>query len=230
MEVTHTTSPLASSVCRVALVEDNDQVRNQWASLINNFDGFSCIHTCASGEAALKELPSLKPQIVLMDICLPLMSGIECTARLKEMSPETRVLILTSSNDEELVFPALEAGADGYLMKNSTPGKLRQSLQDSLQGGVPMTSGIARRVADFFRKRSKLRGEVKGLSVRETEVLDLLSKGYGNKEIADKLSLSVETIRSYLKNIYTKMHVHSRAEAVAKYITDSGGRTPHLRV
>lgn len=210
------------SVHRVALVEDRREVREQWAALLGGFEGFSCVCACPSGEDALKEIPPLKPDIVLMDIFLPRMSGIECTVRLKEVIPDSRVLILTASDDEEMVFPALEAGADGYLLKHSTPDELHQALLDVLQGGVPMTSGIARRVAGFFRRRGKARDEMVRLSQRETEVLDLLAKGFVNKEIADHLSLSVETIRSYLKNIYEKMHVHSRAEAVAKYITGHG--------
>ena len=207
---------------RVALVEDRREVREQWASLLDGFEGFSCVCACSSGEEALQAIPPLRPAIVLMDIFLPGMSGIECTVRLKEVSPQSRVLILTASDDEEMVFPALEAGADGYLLKHSSPGELHQALLDILHGGVPMTSGIARRVAEFFRRRGKTRNETGRLSQRETEVLDLLTKGFVNKEIADRLSLSVETIRSYLKNIYEKMHVHSRAEAVAKYITGRG--------
>lgn len=218
-----TRSANKSPVHRVALVEDRREVREQWASLLGAFEGFSCVCACPSGEDALKEIPPLKPDIVLMDIFLPRMSGIECTVRLKEVIPDSRVLILTASDDEEMVFPALEAGADGYLLKHSTPDELHQALLDVLQGGVPMTSGIARRVAGFFRRRGKARDEMVRLSQRETEVLDLLAKGFVNKEIADRLSLSVETIRSYLKNIYEKMHVHSRAEAVAKYITGHGG-------
>lgn len=209
-------------VHRVALVEDRREVREQWAALLDSFEDFSCACACSSGEEALQAIPPLRPDIVLMDIFLPRMLGIECTVRLKQILPETRVLILTASDDEEMVFPALEAGADGYLLKHSAPAELRQALLDVLHGGVPMTSGIARRVAEFFRKRGRARDQMVRLSQREREVLDLLSQGYLNKEIADKLALSVETIRSYLKNIYEKMHVHSRAEAVAKYMTRSG--------
>jgi DNA-binding NarL/FixJ family response regulator len=213
-------------LCRVAIVEDHPEMRLQWTALLDGFDGFRCIHACGSGEEALECLPALAPGVVLMDIYLPRMSGIECTARLKQMLPATRVLIVTASDDEELVFPALEAGADGYLLKHSTPAQLQHSLLDLLQGGVPMTAGIARRVASFFRHRVDPRDRARGLglSQRETEVLDLLSKGYGNKKIADRLTLSVETIRSYLKNIYDKMHVHTRSEAVARYITGDGHR------
>jgi len=214
-------SPAGAVNYRVALVEDRTEVREQWAALIETYEDFSCVGAFATGEEAIKTLPSLSADIVLMDIMLPGMSGIECTARLKEMFPEMLIVILTVSDDEELIFPALEAGADGYLLKQSSLSELHEGLLDVLQGGVPMTSGIARRVTNYFRQRSKKRSRVKSLSQRENEVLDLLAKGYSNKEIADKLSLSVETIRSYLKNIYEKMHVHSRAEAVANYITGS---------
>jgi len=220
-DMTRKTHPSAP-IHQVALVEDRSEVRKYWVRLLDSFDGFACVRACSSGEEALTEIPPLRPEIVLMDIFLPLMSGIECTVRLKEAMPECRILILTASDDEEMVFPALEAGADGYLLKASTPGELHHALLDVLRGGVPMTSGIARRVAEFFRRRTTSSNPVESLSPRETEVLELLSKGYVNKEIADRLSLSVETIRSYLKNIYEKMHVHSRTEAVAKYITGRG--------
>jgi DNA-binding NarL/FixJ family response regulator len=150
------------------------------------------------------------------------MSGIECTARLKELLPNARILILTASDDEEMVFPALEAGADGYLLKETEPAKLRAALLELLHGGVPMTSSIARHVANYFRKRAKTRDEMVRLSPRETELLTLLARGYSNKEIAGKLSLTLETIQSYLKSVYKKMHVHSRAEATAKYRSSQG--------
>lgn len=212
--------------CRVAVVEDLDGVRAELVRLLDSLEGFACVAACASGEEALKRLPELRPDVVLMDIYLSRMTGIECTARLKELLPRCQIVILTSSDDEELVFPALEAGADGYLLKHCPPEELRRGLLDVRQGGVPMTSGIARRVAEFFRRRAKPADEAKRLSQRETEVLGLIARGLGNKEIADRLSLSVETIRSYLKNIYEKMHVHSRAEAIAKYM-GGGGRAGH---
>ena len=223
-----TPSPAGARPCRVAVVEDLDGVREELVRLLDSLEGFVCIQACASGEDALRRLPGLRPDIVLMDIYLSRMSGIECTARLKELLPACQIVILTASDDEELVFPALEAGADGYLLKHCRPEELFRGLLEVRQGGVPMTSGIARRVAEFFRRRTKPTEETRRLSQRETEVLGLIARGLGNKEIADRLSLSVETIRSYLKTIYEKMHVHSRAEAVAKYITggESGGRRP----
>ncbi len=204
---------------KVALVEDRREIRERWVRLLESFGDFRCVCACASGEAALRDIPAAQPDVVLMDIFLPGISGIECTARLKGRLPQTQILILTASDDEEMVFPALEAGADGYLLKQSKPADLREALLDVLQGGVPMTSGIARRVAEYFRQRAQLRDEMVRLSPREKEVLALLSKGYSNKEIAVNLSLSVETIHGYLKHVYEKMHVRSRAEAVAKYMS-----------
>ena len=208
---------------RVALVEDQREVRERWARLLESFGDFECVCACSSGEEALRVIPPLQPNLVLMDIFLPRMSGIECTARLKERLPQIQIVILTASDDETLVFPALEAGADGYLLKQAQPEALRLALLEVLNGGVPMASGIARQVAEDFRGRAKQRDEMVRLSAREKEVLALLSKGYSIKEIAENLSLSVETIHGYLKQAYDKMHVRSRAEA-------GSGKTPTAQV
>jgi DNA-binding NarL/FixJ family response regulator len=204
---------------RIALVEDKRDVRESWVRLIRSFPDFACICECASGEEALKLIPSAKPGVVLMDIFLPRMSGIECTARLKTLLPKTPIVILTASDDDEMVFLALEAGADGYLLKRTKPADLRAALLDVLTGGAPMTSEIARRVVESFRQKSRGRDESISLTAREEETLLLLTKGYSNKEIADKLGLGIETVRSHLKHIYEKMHVRSRAEAVARYMS-----------
>ncbi len=210
----------------MAVVEDIEGIRAELVQLIDSFEGFVCAQTCASAEEALKALPALAPDIVLMDIYLPRMSGIECTLRLKGSLPSCQIVMLTSSDEEELVFRALEAGADGYLLKDCAPEDLRQGLLDVRRGGVPMTSGIARRVVQFFRQRTKGSDELRSLSQRETEVLGLIARGLSTKEVGDRLSLTVETIRTYVKNIYEKMHVHSRAEAVAKYFEGSGAERP----
>jgi len=204
---------------RVVLVEDKPGVRDSWVKLINSLPGFSCVQSCVSGEDALRVIPSLNPDVVLMDIFLPRMSGIECTARLKLQLPKIQILILTAVEDDELVFMALEAGADGYLLKRTKPEDLKAAMLDVLGGGAPMTSEIARRVVESFRRASKQTKETVRLTTREEEVLILLSKGYANKEIADQLSISAETVGSHLKHIYEKMHVRSRAEAVARYMT-----------
>jgi len=210
----------ARTSVKVVLVEDKPEVRDNWAKLLNSLPGFSCIRVCSSGEEALRVVPAVQPDVVLMDIFLPRMSGIECTARLKELLPKTQIIILTAVEDDELVFMALQAGADGYLLKRTKPADLRAALLEVLRGGAPMTSEVARRVVESFRRPAKSREPAIHLSAREEEVLVLLSKGYSNKEIADRLSLSVETVGSHLKHIYEKMHVRSRAEAVARYMTD----------
>jgi DNA-binding NarL/FixJ family response regulator len=202
----------------VALVEDERELRESLVKLINSFPGFSCACVCVSGEEALKQIPGARPRIVLMDIFLPRMSGIECTSKLKAQWPDTLILILTAVADDELVFLALQAGADGYLLKSTPPAELQVALNELLNGGAPMTSAIARRVVRYFRQQQpKQQGEDLNLSAREEEVLILLSKGNSNKEIAAHLSLSIDTVASYLKLIYKKMHVRSRTEAAMRY-------------
>jgi DNA-binding NarL/FixJ family response regulator len=217
--ISSTVAPAAKQPVKVVLVEDKAGVRDSWFKLINSLPGFSCVNTCSSGEEALRVIPSIAPEVVLMDIFLPRMSGIECTARLKLLLPKTQILILTAVEDDELVFMALEAGADGYLLKRTKPEDLRAAMLDVLGGGAPMTSEIARRVVESFRRASKLPKPTVHVSAREEEILILLSKGYSNKEIADQLSISVETVGSHLKHIYEKMHVRSRTEAVMRYMT-----------
>jgi DNA-binding NarL/FixJ family response regulator len=219
MASTSSTPSAGKSPVKVVLVEDKPGVRESWVKLIHSLPGFTCVQACVSGEDALRVIPSLKPDIVLMDIFLPRMSGIECTARLKLEMPKILILMLTAVEDDELVFMALEAGADGYLLKRTKPEDLKAAMLDVLGGGAPMTSEIARRVVQSFRRASKPSVPDVQLSAREEEVLILLTKGYANKEIADQLSISTETVGSHLKHIYEKMHVRSRAEAVARYMT-----------
>jgi DNA-binding NarL/FixJ family response regulator len=211
------------SPLRIALVEDQREIRENWQRLIESFSDFKCVCTCATAEEALRVVAEAKPDVVLMDIYLPRMSGIECTARLKALLPRTQIVILTAVDDDELVFLALEAGADGYLLKRTKPADLRAALLDVCTGGAPMSSEIARRVVESFRRRAKARDEAPNLSPREERVLELLSKGYSNKEIAEQLELSVDTVRSHLKHIYEKMHVRSRTEAVARYVAANPG-------
>jgi len=203
---------------KIALVEDQPKVRESWGQLINSLTDFSCVCACATGEEALRVIPQEQPDVVLMDIFLPRMSGIECTARLKDLLPETQIIILTAMDDHELVFMALEAGADGYLLKRTKPSELRTALLDVLGGGAPMTSQIARRVIESFRRKAQSRNESTRLSVREEQILLLLSQGYSNKMIADKLDLSIDTVCSHLKHVFSKMHVRSRTEAVVRYL------------
>jgi DNA-binding NarL/FixJ family response regulator len=208
---------------RVVLVEDQRDTRESWSRLISSFPDFTCICACASAEEALRVIPQENPDVILMDVFLPRMSGIECTARLKSMLPETPIVMLTASDEDEILFLALESGADGYLLKRTKPADLRAALLDVMTGGAPMTSEIARHVVASFRRKSGVLESSISLSPREEETLELLTRGYSNKEIADYLNLSIETVRSHLKNIYTKMHVRSRTEAVAHYMSKRPG-------
>jgi DNA-binding NarL/FixJ family response regulator len=204
---------------RVALVEDQRDTRESWSRLISSFPDFTCICACATAEEALRVIPLEKPDVILMDVFLPRMSGIECTSRLKAVLPKTPIVMLTASDEDEILFLALESGADGYLLKRTKPMELRDALLDVMSGGAPMTSEIARHVVASFRRKSSGLDPSIALTAREEETLVLLTKGYSNKEIAEYLGLSVETVRSHLKNIYTKMHVRSRTEAVAHYMS-----------
>ncbi len=227
MKATHISNPtapaasLGGKLIRVGLIEDMADVRESWRRLINGLKGFQCVCVCGSGEEALRVLPTVPLDVVLMDIQLPRMNGIECTARLKGLLPNVQILILTVSADSQTVFRALEAGADGYLLKRSRPEQLQTAILDVLAGGAPMTSEIARRVVASFRQRSNQRDEAQSLTPREEEVLTLLSKGFANKEIAEKLAVSYETVRDHLKHIYEKLHVHSRTEAMARYFAST---------
>ncbi len=203
---------------KVALVEDQPKVRESWTRLINSFPDLSCICSCTTGEEAVRLIPQKQPDVILMDIFLPRMSGIECTARLKVLLPQVQIVILTAMDDQELVFMALEAGADGYLLKRTKPSDLRSALLDVLGGGAPMTSQIARRVIESFRQKARTRDETVHLSVREEQILAHLCQGYSNKQIAGKLELSIDTICSHLKHVYEKLHVSSRTEAVIRYL------------
>ena len=213
-----TLSKPASATIGVALVEDQKDLADSWMRIIDSFSGFACVCICASAEEAIRVIPEVRPAVVLMDIRLPRMSGIECTSRLKALLPNTPIIILTVLDDDELIFRTLEAGADGYMLKRSKPADLREALLDVLSGGAPMSGAIARRVVRSFRRApANPRNDEAHLSARETEVLGFLSRGLSNKEIAEHLHLSVETVRSYLKTIYDKLHVRCRTEAVLRY-------------
>jgi DNA-binding NarL/FixJ family response regulator len=202
---------------RVALVEDQEDLCRSWVQIIETFAGFKCACTCESAEEAVRVIPDVRPDVILMDIRLPRMSGIDCTSKLKALLPATPIVILTVLDDDELIFRALEAGADGYLLKRSKPADLCAALLDVLNGGAPMSSAIAWRVVRSFRRPPANPRNEAHLSMREIEVLGLLSRGLSNKEIADQMRLSVETVRSYLKTIYEKLHVRCRTEAVIRY-------------
>lgn len=203
---------------KVSIVEDDHRIRESLAVLIDGGDNIRCISTYASAEEAVAEIPVKKPDVVLMDINLPKMSGIECVRKLKTAMPKLQILMLTMYEDDDLVFQSLMAGASGYLVKRTSPAELLQAIEEVHSGASPMSGKIARTVVEYFQKLQTSSPQDENLSKREQEILDLLVKGYRYKEIADALSISFETVRSHLKNIYDKMHVHSRTEAVVKYL------------
>jgi DNA-binding NarL/FixJ family response regulator len=202
----------------VGIVEDNPEIRRNLSRYIGEAPGFRCACACASGEEALRVMPQSPPDVVLMDIQMPGMSGIACTASLKKLLPAVPVMMLTVYEDNDAIFRALEAGASGYLLKRSAPAKLLEAIKELHRGGAPMTSEIARRVIQSFHKAKPESHPQDKLTPREEEILDYLAKGFVTKEIADKLSVSYDTVRYHLKHIYDKLHVHSRTEAVIKYL------------
>jgi DNA-binding NarL/FixJ family response regulator len=203
----------------VSIVDDEKGLRESITTFVNGSAGFRCVSGYSSAEAALKGLPADKPDVVLMDINLGGITGIECVERLKAVAPKIQVLMLTVYEDTDQIFKALEAGATGYLLKRSSPTKLLQAIREIHAGGSPMSSSIARKVVASFQK-SKASGEKPThLSPREEAVLNCLAKGLTYKQIADQLDISIDTIRTYLRRVYEKLHVQSRTEAVAKYLS-----------
>jgi len=202
----------------VSIVDDEKDLRESIATFVNGSPGFRCVSAYSSARAALQGLPADAPDVVLMDINMPGMTGIECVAQLKTAMPAIQIVMLTVYEDTDKIFKALSAGASGYLLKRLTPDKLLEAIRDVHAGGSAMSSSIARKVVASFQKTSPPGQKHAHLSPREEMVLDLLAKGFTYKLIADQLGISIDTIRTYLRRIYEKLHVQSRTEAVAKYL------------
>jgi DNA-binding NarL/FixJ family response regulator len=201
----------------ISIVEDNDKLRGTLARVLNRADDFRCVSHHPSAEEALKELPKIKPDVVLMDINLPGMNGVECVRQLKPLLPQTQVMMLTVYEDTENIFNALAAGANGYMLKRTSSKELIEAIHEVQRGGSPMTMHIARKVVQSFQKSPPAQpAEI--LSEREQQVLDLLSQGLIYKEIADKLQISYETVHTYIRRVYEKLQVRTRTEAVAKFL------------
>ncbi len=201
----------------VSIIEDDAPARGILADWIRRAPGFHCAGVHGSGEAALATLLAEKPTVVLMDINLPGMNGIECVRRLKPLLPDTQFVMLTVYEDAEHIFNALEAGASGYLLKRMPRAELLAALKDVHAGGSPMTSNIARKVVQSFRRIGAQCPDAEDLSPREREVVELLARGYLYKEIAELLQIRVVTVNTYIRRIYEKLHVRSRSQAVAKF-------------
>jgi DNA-binding NarL/FixJ family response regulator len=200
----------------LAIVEDLDEVRDGLKNFISLSKDFKILDTFKTAEEALFDIPKLQPDIVIMDINLPGMSGIECIRQVKDKSPKTQFMMFTVYENDEKVFEALKAGASGYLLKNTGLVQLIESLRELHDGGSPMSANIARKLVTVFRDKEKELEPVEALSNRENEILHLLSKGLLYKEIADKLSISVSTVRQHIHHIYEKLHVQNRTEAINK--------------
>jgi len=202
----------------VSIVEDNEQLRGTMVRLIGRAEGFRCLSQHPSAEDALEAIPKDPPDVVLMDINLPGMNGVECVRHLKQRVPQIQVMMLTVYEDTENIFNALAAGATGYMLKRTPRAELLDAIRDVHRGGSPMTTHIARKVVQSFQRTAESAKPTDNLSPREQEVLDCLSQGFLYKEIADRLGISYETVHTYIRRIYEKLQVRTRTEAVAKYL------------
>jgi DNA-binding NarL/FixJ family response regulator len=209
----------------IAIVEDNLTIRESLIAYVQSDPEYKCICTCGTAHEALEKIPALQPQIVLMDIQLPDISGIECTWRLKQQIPSLQVLMVTVYGDPDLIFKALRAGACGYLLKRCTPEELVGAIREIQSGGAPMSREIARKVITFFRNvpsETHSAGAVEDLSPREREILELLAQGASDKEIAVQVGVKAGTVRWHLQHVYEKLHVRSRTEAALKFQSARG--------
>lgn len=202
---------------KIAIVEDNEEIREGLSVLVDGSPGFTCAAAYPDAEQALQYLPDDPPDVVLMDIRLPQMNGIECVQRLRERLPELQIMMLTMFEDDELVFNSLKAGATGYILKKTPPAELLDAIRNLHNGGSPMSSQIARKVVQAFQQISQSHKDTECLTEREAEILAHLARGYHDKEIAGELFVSVETVRTHIRNIYKKLHVHTRTEAARKF-------------
>jgi DNA-binding NarL/FixJ family response regulator len=202
----------------VSIVEDIRGTRENLVTLLNGEPNLRCLNAYASGEEALRGIPRDKPDVALLDIKLPGMSGVECVARLKKLMPELRLLMLTTYEEHDLIFNSLRAGASGYILKQMLHGELVQAIEQVHAGGAPMSMQIARKLVNYFNQLPPPVSDVETLTQREHEILELLSKGYFYKEIGTQLGISMNTVRTHLKHIYEKLHVQSRKDATLKFL------------
>lgn len=203
---------------KVSIVEDNEAIRQTLADILDSTDGLRLGDACGSCEEALRRVPNNPPDVVLMDINLPKQSGIHCVRELKRCLPKTQFIMLTIEDDSQRVFESLQAGATGYLVKNVAPAKILTAIEEVHRGGSPMSSQIARMLVQSFQAAAPAASRDEKLTERETEILGLLTRGFRSKEVAEELQISVQTVHTHLRNIYEKLHVRSRAQAVARYL------------
>lgn len=202
----------------VVIIEDSGWMRENLERELNHFEGLRCLNSYRTAELALAGIAADQPDVVIVDINLPGMDGVECVRQLKTIVPKAQCLMLTVYEESEKIFNSLLAGASGYLLKRTSTQELVEAIRQVHDGGAPMSSSIARKIVAHFHQAGEKKSDVATLSPREQQVLDLMAKGASSKEIANQLSLSIETIRMNVKHIYSKLHVHSRGEATAKYL------------
>lgn len=210
----------------VSIVDDDAGQRESIAQFLESTPDFQCLSTYPSASEAIAAIPKDPPQVVLMDINMPRVDGIECTRRLKAVAPNVLILMLTVYEDTEKIFNALAAGASGYLLKRADPSKLLDAIREVHAGGSPMSGPIARKVVQSFQRGAPTAKESDCLSTRERQVLEFLAKGYAYKQIGDELGVSMDTTRTYIRRIYEKLHVHSRTEAVVRFLGEQSGEAP----
>jgi DNA-binding NarL/FixJ family response regulator len=214
-----TVLPPANPPIAVALVEDCAGLRESLAALLGGIPGFQWAGGFASAEIAIAEIPGRAPDVILMDIHLPRMSGIDCVRRLRELVPKARILMLTVFADPDHIFEALKAGASGYLSKRTPPADLLKAIADVHRGGAPMGADIAARIVEYFNRQGAAAARPDSdLTPREQEILRLLAQGAMYKEIAAHLDIAFDTVQWHIRHIYQKLHVRSRSEAIAKYL------------
>jgi DNA-binding NarL/FixJ family response regulator len=213
-------SPQLNMAIKVAIIEDARGTRESLKELISRAPGMTCAGAYATAEEALNEIPAANPDVVLVDINLPGMSGVECVARLKQTQCKLQLLILTTYEESDLIFDSLRAGASGYLLKNMRPAEILQAVEQVHAGGSPMSMNVARKVVNYFQNGRPSHSDVEKLTKREYEILSLLAKGYLYKEIGDQLSISLSTVRAHLHAVYEKLHVQSRTQAVVKFLQE----------
>jgi len=215
----------SSGTIGICVVEDDAGFRSGLERLLGRTQDFRCLGCFGSGEAGLEAIPEIKPDVVMMDLNLPGMNGVECVRKLKALLPSVQIIMLTVYEDPDQIYNALSAGAMGYLLKQTPPAELLDAIRDVHRGGAPMSSQIARKVVMSFQS-APAANEAEGLSSREREVLDYLAQGFLIKEIGEKLGIGFDTVRTYVRRIYEKLHVHSRAQAVAKFLHASAPSRP----
>jgi len=207
-----------AKIIRVAFVEDDPGLQSSLKRLLISAEGIELVGCSGTGEKALEEMPAWKPEVVIMDINLPGMNGVECVRQLKPLLPRTQFLMLTVYEDSELLFNSLMAGATGYLLKRTPTNKLIEAIRDIHTGGSPMTPAIARRVVHFLTRTGTEPEHLNKLTRREHECLEQLAKGFAYKQVADNLGMSMGTVRTHIRGIYDKLQVHSRTDAVVKFM------------